>query len=146
MRIYMDVCCLNRPFDEQSQDRIYLEAETILAILPHCQNGEWTLVTSDIVDFELSGMKNLTKLQKVRGICSIAKERITSTQEVRDLSKSYQNDGVKLVDSLHLALCETYGVEILLSTDDQFIRAAARIKTNTRVINPVTWLMEVNRK
>jgi hypothetical protein len=26
-RIYSDVCCLNRPFDDSSQDRIRLEAE-----------------------------------------------------------------------------------------------------------------------
>ncbi|MBE2197400.1 MAG: hypothetical protein IAE79_02240 [Anaerolinea sp.] len=27
MRVYLDVCCLNRPFDDQSQERIQLEAE-----------------------------------------------------------------------------------------------------------------------
>jgi hypothetical protein len=26
-RIYLDVCCLNRPFDDQTQARIHLEAE-----------------------------------------------------------------------------------------------------------------------
>jgi hypothetical protein len=32
-RIYLDVCCLNRPFDDQRQDRIRLEAEAIERIL-----------------------------------------------------------------------------------------------------------------
>ena len=27
MKIYMDVCCLNHPFDDLSQDSVYLEAE-----------------------------------------------------------------------------------------------------------------------
>ncbi|MGQ0592841.1 MAG: PIN domain-containing protein, partial [Gammaproteobacteria bacterium] len=26
-RIYLDACCLNRPFDDQQQDRVRLEAE-----------------------------------------------------------------------------------------------------------------------
>ena len=30
-RIYLDVCCLNRPFDDQSIDRIHLESEAIAA-------------------------------------------------------------------------------------------------------------------
>jgi hypothetical protein len=30
MKIYLDNCCLNRPFDDLSQDRVYLEAEAIL--------------------------------------------------------------------------------------------------------------------
>jgi len=33
MRIYLDVCCLNRPFDDQTQERIHLESEAVLIIL-----------------------------------------------------------------------------------------------------------------
>ena len=50
-----------------------------------------------------------------------------------------------MLDSLHLALCEIYGVDVLLTTDDKFIRAAARLKIRTKVVNPVVWLMEVTR-
>ena len=35
--IYLDVCCLNRPFDDQSQPRIHLESEAILTILAQCE-------------------------------------------------------------------------------------------------------------
>ena len=31
--VYLDVCCLNRPFDDQTQDRIRLESEAVLLIL-----------------------------------------------------------------------------------------------------------------
>lgn len=57
-KIYMDVCCLNRPFDDQSQDRVYLEAEAILAILSHCQKGHLQMVASDMIDYELSRLSN----------------------------------------------------------------------------------------
>lgn len=143
MKIYMDVCCLNRPFDDQSQDRIYLEAEAVLTILTHCQKGEWTLTSSDMIDYELSRLTNSVKLQKIRGIYSIAGERITVTQEVKGLSRIFQQNGVKLLDSLHLALCEANSRDILLTTDNNFIRAIGRLKINTRIANPVTWLMEV---
>jgi hypothetical protein len=33
MRIYLDMCCLKRPFDDQSQPRIRLETEAVLALL-----------------------------------------------------------------------------------------------------------------
>ena len=144
-KIYMDACCLNRPFDDQAQDRIYLEAEAILAILSHCQKGEWLLVASDMIEYELSRHANNVKLQKVYAIYSIAGERISVTPETKTLSKKYQDSGIKLLDSLHLALCETYGVDVLLTTDDKFIRAAASLKTRTKVVNPVVWLMEVTQ-
>lgn len=139
----MDVCCLNRPFDDLSQDRVYLEAEAILAILSRCRKDEWTLTTSDVVDYELSRLTNTSKLEKIRNLCLTASERIVSTEETKMLARKYQAHGVKLMDSYHLALCETHGQDILLTTDDEFIRAASRIEINTKVINPVIWLMEV---
>ncbi len=33
MKIYLDNCCYNRPFDDQTQERIHLESEAILAML-----------------------------------------------------------------------------------------------------------------
>src|SRR5260370_41850725 len=33
MRVYADMCCLKRPFDDQSQPRIRLESEAVLALL-----------------------------------------------------------------------------------------------------------------
>lgn len=31
MRVYLDICSFKRPFDDQSQPRIHLEAEAVLA-------------------------------------------------------------------------------------------------------------------
>lgn len=33
MLIYLDMCCLKRPFDDQSQPRIRLESEAVLTLL-----------------------------------------------------------------------------------------------------------------
>jgi hypothetical protein len=43
MRIYLDVCCLSRPFDNQSQERVRLESEAVLMILHRIETGEWYL-------------------------------------------------------------------------------------------------------
>ena len=53
MKIYLDVCCLNRPFDDQQQDRIRLEAEAVLLILSHIQAGDWQWISSEAMDFEI---------------------------------------------------------------------------------------------
>ena len=144
-KIYMDVCCLNRPFDDQAQDRIFLEAEAILAILARCVEGRWMLMTSDVIEYELSRLTDMPKLEKIRNLCFIAGEKIISSKDTKFLAKKYQEYGVKIVDSYHLALCEVYGIKALLTTDDGFIRAAAKIELETQVMNPVIWLMEVTR-
>jgi hypothetical protein len=53
--IYLDVCCLNRPFDEQTQERIRLEAEAVLFILTKFQVGDWRLLGSEAPRFPWNG-------------------------------------------------------------------------------------------
>ena len=54
MKIYMDICCLNRPFDDQNQDRIHLEAESVLSILSFVEKGKWHLLNSDAILYEIN--------------------------------------------------------------------------------------------
>ena len=66
LRVYMDVCCLNRPFDDQAQDKVRLETEAIVGILKRCGADTcWALVGSDIITLEASKNTDLAKRQKV---------------------------------------------------------------------------------
>jgi hypothetical protein len=49
------------------------------------------------------------------------------------------------MDSLHLAVAEAGGVDVLLTTDDAFLKATQRIKTAVATANPMDWLMEMIR-
>jgi hypothetical protein len=62
-RIYLDVCCLNRPFDQQSQARIRLETEAILEIINYCQAGTWTLITSNVLEAEINQTPNKERIK-----------------------------------------------------------------------------------
>lgn len=142
MNIYLDVCCLNRPFDDQSQDRIYFEAEAVLTILARCQDGKYIMSGSDIIEIELSKMTNPDKSAKVWALYSLHGPRVSLTDKVKARSAELTQMGLKLFDSLHLALAESYSHDVLLTTDDGFIKAAAKIKSCVPVKNPVSWLME----
>jgi hypothetical protein len=50
MKPYLDGCCLNRPFDDQSQPRVRLEAEAVLSILKMADDRESEILGSDILD------------------------------------------------------------------------------------------------
>lgn len=47
MRIYLDMCCLKRPFDNPADPRVAVEALAFAAILEAIQNGEHEIVVSD---------------------------------------------------------------------------------------------------
>jgi len=82
----MDVCCLNRPFDDLSQDRVYLEAEAILSIASRCDKGSWSLMASGAIDFELSRITDMDRLWQVQTIYNLAKERVNITRQIEQRS------------------------------------------------------------
>ena len=143
MRLYLDVCCLNRPFDDLSQDRIQFESDAILAIISRCQSGKWKLVSSEAIDLELKKMKNNDKLKKVLALLSASAEKLILNETAIKRSKEFQRNGIKTMDSLHLAVAETSKLDVILTTDDAFLRTASKMGLDIIVANPVTWFMEV---
>ncbi len=143
--IYLDVCCLNRPFDDQTQDRIRLESEAVLAILSGCEAGRWCLVSSEAIDFEISVTPDHERKGKVFAFTNLAHERIEVDESIKKRASILIKSGFKAYDALHLACAESVVAEVLLTTDDKFLKMAKKNKNKlrVRVENPVSWFMEV---
>ena len=74
---------MNRPFDDQSQNRVRLEAEAVLSILEMADNGKLELAGSDIIDDELSQMPDGERREKVKLLLGSAAKRILLTVDHR---------------------------------------------------------------
>ena len=143
MRIYMDCCCLGRPFDDLTQDRIYLEAEAVLSIISRCERNGWTLIASGALDFELSRITDEDLFEQIQAIYSVATERVKISPDAERRAIVLQTQGLRPFDSLHIALAEKCNADIFLTTDKQLLKVASRENFNIRVENPTIWLMEV---
>ena len=53
MKVYLDMCSLQRPLDLQDDVRVATEAQAVLGILRLCEAGRLALVGSDALLFEL---------------------------------------------------------------------------------------------
>ena len=126
-----------------SRFRVYLEAEAVLSILSHCEKGEWTLIASGIIDFEVSKLADAGRLEQVQTLYSIANERFKLTEQAEKRAAFFQQNGLKPFESLHLALAEINGADVFLTTDDRLLRAANKMEIKIKITNPVLWLMEV---
>ena len=145
MRVYLDVCCLNRPFDDQSQSRIRLEAEAIILILARLQAREWEWWSSEAVEFEVSQSPDGDRRRRVGLLAGCAHQVAQVTPREVQRAQTLQREGVAPLDALHVACAEQAKVDILLTTDDQLCRVARRLgdKLGVRVDNPLAWLAEV---
>ena len=143
MRVYLDVCCFNRPFDDQSQDKVRLEAEAVISILKRCANGEWKLVGSDMIRLETMKSQDHVKKQKVLLLCEGIAEEIQYNAQIKARAAQLRVNGVKLLDSLHLAFAEYADVDAFLTTDTRLLKVAVRYDMKIRIDNPVNYYMEV---
>ncbi len=144
-KIYMDVCCLNRPLDDQSQTRIHIESEAVLRVLKICQSGDWELVGSEVVDLEIKKTPDESRKRIVSFLASLAVRKQEINEDVIERAKKIEQEGLKAFDALHLACTEDVSADVLLTTDDKFLNLSKKCGTliNVEVRNPVNWIMEV---
>lgn len=145
MRIYLDVCCLNRPFDDQAQDRIHLEAEAILAVLNYSRMSGWSVIGSEAIDFEIGRMPDHDKRLKVRILSTLHDVYVKVDSGVERRAMELKQVGLKALDALHVSCAERAKAEIFLTTDDQLLSKALQYKRilKVRIENPLRWVTEV---
>ena len=143
LRLYLDVCCLNRPFDDLSQEKVYLEAEAVLSIVSHCEREEWILLSSSVIDYELSQMQDDDKFKKIQTLYIASKEWLALSADAESRAKYFQRYGIKVLDSFHLALAETQKADVFLTTDVRLLQAARKLNLAIKISHPLSWLMEV---
>lgn len=144
--IYFDVCCLNRQFDDQTQERVYLEANAVASILRHMEAGDWVSVSSEAVEDEVDSDSNIDRKARVQEFIALSKRIVTVKPEHISRAIELQRLGFHDMDALHVACAESAEVDVFLTTDDRLLRLALRVKEQllVRVANPVVWLLEVN--
>jgi predicted nucleic acid-binding protein len=139
LRVYFDVSCLNRPYDDQAQQRIRLEAEAVFLISARtdCQ-----IIGSDVVQFEIEQTPDPDRREQVAGLSRVARETVYMDDRTLRRAWEIQSLGIPGVDAFHLACAEQGRVDVFLTTDDRLIRRAKRLedRLNVRVENPLAWL------
>lgn len=145
MKLYLDVCCYCRPFDDQVQDRIHLESEAVLSILGHARDENWDLMGSDVIDIEIAKIPDDEKRLKVGILASMCRSNIVVDDDIETRALELEKSGFKPFDALHVACAEKGSADVLLTTDDDLLSKAAKNSDmlEIKIENPLRWAMEV---
>lgn len=143
----MDVCCLNRPFDDWTQPRIRLEAEAVLEIVARCQANQWQLVSSTALELKIAKTPDLLRRQWVMASLKIAQTRLVVTTAMLERAKELVALSFKSFDALHLSCAKSTNVDVFLTTDDRLLRKALanQAELKVAVANPVQWFMKISQ-
>lgn len=142
--IYLDTCCLSRPFDDQSQVRIRLEAEATLLLLSGLEERNLECVGSEVLDLEVDQIPDPGQRHKVMQLKSSTSRQVQLDEAIEDRAQELEVAGFKAFDALHIACAEAGGVDVLLTTDDRMVKRAhgMQVELKVRVDNPLDWLQE----
>lgn len=144
LKIYLDNCCYNRPFDDLTQEKVNLEASAIETILRMHINKEIEIYKSMAIDFEISKINYENKRRQVEDLYdAIESTEIAYSQEIKQRAIELREYNIKDMDSLHLAFAESENVDYFITTDRLLINASKRANLKIKVINPIEFIMEV---
>ena len=138
MRIYLDNCCYNRPYDSQESFKISMETRAKLYVQDEIKSGKYELIGSYMLEYENSQNPDQMKRTAIKSFqdeyCSYyvpIERREVSQAKVQEIM-SYN---IAYKDASHMACAIYANCEYLLTTD---IRLQRRYKGNEiKILNPL---------
>ena len=144
LKLYLDNCCYNRPFDDLEQEKINLEANAIENIFRKHINKKVEIYKSMAIDFEISKIKSDNKRRQVEDLYDAMElTEIDYSEEIKKRAIELRQYNIKDMDSLHLAFAESKDVDYFITADRLLINASKRANLKIKVINPIEFIMEV---
>ena len=143
LKIYLDNCCYNRPYDDQRQMRIFLETQAKLYIQQLILEKKLKLVCSYVLRYENSENPDISNKDSIAQFFLNASDYIGNEhrEEIYLKAGELMQQGLKMKDAAHLACAIKAKCEYLITTDDKLIKkyTGKMIKLRT----PLTFLDEL---
>ena len=140
MRVYLDMCCYNRPYDDQSQIKVSLETQAKLHIQDLIQKKRLDLVSSYMLRYECGQnpyeMRRNAIMQFIdtHAAAYVGLER---RKEIEAIAKRIMDTGVKFKDACHVASAVYANCEYFISTDKRLLK----YKTDQiKLVNPIDFV------
>ena len=141
MKLYLDNCMFNRPFDDQSNIKILLESEAKLNIQEKIRMGIYELVWSYILDYENEKNPFRERREQIGKWKKYANFDVEVTDHILRLAHSFNELGLKRFDALHIACAVAAGADYFLTTDKGILKKSKFIK-DIRVKDPIDFIRE----
>jgi predicted nucleic acid-binding protein len=142
MRVYLDNCCFNRPFDDQAQTRVRLETEAKLDIQRRIKDHEIELAWSYILEYENLANPFEERREVIARWKDAAVVDVLETETILRQAQEIAVRGVRAKDALHVACAIAAGCSFFLTTDDLVVKRMRGFSAIV-VMDPTQFVIEV---
>ena len=139
MRLYLDLCCFNRPFDNQDQLIVRLQTEAKLNVQMLIRSGTYELAWSAILDLENVANPDPHRMAAIMAWKILATVDIDTTIQVELLADELIQLGLKAKDALHIASAIEMEADFFITTDKAILRKMSS-ETRIRAIDPIDFV------
>jgi hypothetical protein len=137
MRIYLDHCAYNRPFDDQSNIKNQLETTAKLHIQDQIRQGKYDLVWSYMSDFENSNNPNIENKNSIQLWENIAKYKCKSSENILERGRQIEQSKIHSNDALHIACAIESQCEYFITTDSGLTNKGI---DKIKIVNPIDFV------
>lgn len=141
MKLYLDNCCFNRPFDDQSSLTIRLETEAKLKIQEKIKAEELSLAWSYILDFENNANPFMERQIEIQRWKNLASSFAEETSEILATMNQLIVEGLKPVDALHIACAISLQCDYFVTVDKGILKKSGKIFP-TVAISPIDLIID----
>ena len=127
LRLYLDMCVLNRPFDDQSQPKVMIEAQIFIMLVAMVSEGLFNLVNSFALEYENSKNPNVENMMKMADFLEYSTDYIHYSEDILDRSLEFEKWGLSGMDAVHIACAEKAKADCFLTCDDKLIKKLQRV-------------------
>ncbi len=144
--IYLDVCALCRPFDDQRFVRIHLESEAVKLILQKVRDGHLQLVNSSVHFAEINALSDMVERIELLGILQgLGKPMKMDFTHLRKRADELVGKAFGIADAAHFACAEAMGAAFI-SCDDRLLKKTAKLKNTIWSGDPLAFCIKENLK
>lgn len=139
MKLYLDNCCFNRPFDNQSQLRIKLETEAKTRIQEYILSGEIKLVWSYMMEYENNMNPYGERRDSIEKWQDFAEMNIEEQPKIIQAANRFVNIGLRTKDSIHISCAIYANCDYFLTTDDKILNKSDLIE-EIKIFDPIEFI------
>lgn len=122
LRIYLDNCCFNRPYDDQTQVRIWLETQAKLHVQSLVYEHNMELVWSFILKYENSRNIFDNRKKAIAQWENLSSSFVEKSEEVRSIAKEIMATGIKAADAAHVACAIVGNCNFFITVDKRLLK------------------------
>ncbi len=141
-RVYLDTSAYNRPFDDQTQPKIFLETQAVIIIFQMLEVKAVELINSSVLEYEDSRNPYPIKQEAMSRYLQLAELKQEVDEAILKRAEELEQDGLKAIDALHIACAEAVNSDYFITCDKRLINGCSKL--TMKVMNPVSFVLEIS--